>query len=516
MNGACQPSWGAAQICVYNLHATNHAPYYRCFSRISRSQTNTNPLRIVDTIQLLHILPFRLQVWYVRIPSLASFSQYTSYAMRPALAILFGWVLQCYAKRPGGMLFLELNVDNNATHKLLWSKTESFLQQEVSGSKFAYVWYLADGDENIACAILVAASAVTSNGLRANTDLVAILRWKCAWKGAIRKAGYQIDPCRWSCIQGFHRDLERLFSQAPGSSALPIWSGDILWCWCISIGKPGQSLRHCKVPSRNCSPSCVLAISALRTEWRSNGDWSSQNLLRSRFLQANGCFCWNSWWWNGLGEQPIRDRIDVLDGFYALLIGEWCESDGIYQHWQKQFGKGPDWLLENAAMVHFIATWKPWRITTESLLKEQCPKSQPQLLQVFQKWWSAKAKVCWRWNHQWNPTSLQAWDLCGSFVWCKNAGKATADCEEFDCSFCTCFRFLPFFKFTQLSRKIMYDMHICAHPSTCQWYLVPRRWVPISPLTLNHGIIASNVQQFICLVNKMHFWETLWVHYHTQ
>jgi len=93
-------------------------------------------------------------------------------------------------------------------------------------------------------------------------------------------------------------------------------------------------------------------------------------------------------------NSQFRDRIDVLDGFYALLIGEWCESDGIYQHWQKQFGKGPDWVLENAAMVHFIATWKPWRITTESLLKEQCPKSQPQLLQVFQKWWSAKAKVC--------------------------------------------------------------------------------------------------------------------------
>ena len=93
-------------------------------------------------------------------------------------------------------------------------------------------------------------------------------------------------------------------------------------------------------------------------------------------------------------NSQFRDRIDVLDGFYALLIGEWCEGDGIYQYWQKQFGKGPDWLLENAAMVHFIADWKPWRITTESLLKERCPKYQPQLLQVFQRWWSAKAKVC--------------------------------------------------------------------------------------------------------------------------
>ena len=29
----------------------------------------------------------------------------------------------------------------------------------------------------------------------------------------------------------------------------------------------------------------------------------------------------------------------MLDGFYALLVGEWCASDGIYKHWQNFFQK---------------------------------------------------------------------------------------------------------------------------------------------------------------------------------
>ena len=34
--------------------------------------------------------------------------------------------------------------------------------------------------------------------------------------------------------------------------------------------------------------------------------------------------------------------------------------------------------------------------------KEKCPDSQPQLLQLFQTWWDAKADVCWRcWSIDW-------------------------------------------------------------------------------------------------------------------
>ena len=90
----------------------------------------------------------------------------------------------------------------------------------------------------------------------------------------------------------------------------------------------------------------------------------------------------------------FQDRIDVLDGFYALLIGEWCPSDGIYQHWQKFFGKSPEWIMENAVLVHFIADWKPWSLTSSSALDTKCPNSQVQLLQLYQKWWHTKAEVC--------------------------------------------------------------------------------------------------------------------------
>ncbi|CAE7169713.1 SLC1A2, partial [Symbiodinium pilosum] len=35
----------------------------------------------------------------------------------------------------------------------------------------------------------------------------------------------------------------------------------------------------------------------------------------------------------------FRNRMDVLDGFYALLVGEWCGDDKIFQYWQKYFQK---------------------------------------------------------------------------------------------------------------------------------------------------------------------------------
>ena len=70
----------------------------------------------------------------------------------------------------------------------------------------------------------------------------------------------------------------------------------------------------------------------------------------------------------------FRDRIDILDRFYALLIGEWCPSDDIYQYWQKEFGKGPEWIMENAALVHFIVDWKPWDLTKLKVSFRQMPR----------------------------------------------------------------------------------------------------------------------------------------------
>ena len=220
-------------------------------------------------------------------------------------------------------------------------------------------------------------------------------------------------------------------------------------------------------------------------------------------------------------NSQFRDRIDVLDGFYALLIGEWCEGDGIYQYWQKQFGKGPDWLLENAAMVHFIADWKPWRITTESLLKERCPKYQPQLLQVFQRWWSAKAKVCWRWKHQWNPTWVLYWAPLDLSFGAKNLWIRCASGLQWKC---TCFQISSMFKIhAPLQKKnktyiyiyciyIVYPIYpiyiiyiyIHTRPSPdvsniLQLYFTSQEVGSYSSLILNHGI-ALTVQQLICLL----------------
>ena len=74
------------------------------------------------------------------------------------------------AKRPG----LELEQQWRALrpqNSLLQSSPAAL--QTSKGFKFAYAWYLADKDSDIACAILVAASTV-SGALRSGTDLVVV------------------------------------------------------------------------------------------------------------------------------------------------------------------------------------------------------------------------------------------------------------------------------------------------------------------------------------------------------
>ena len=66
------------------------------------------------------------------------------------------------------------------------------------------VWYLANSSSNIACAILVAAASVQQNGLRPDTDLVAI--WNRGVPGLERfqKMGIKLiqvkDPWIWTGI----------------------------------------------------------------------------------------------------------------------------------------------------------------------------------------------------------------------------------------------------------------------------------------------------------------------------
>merc|ERR1711972_906156 len=93
-------------------------------------------------------------------------------------------------------------------------------------------------------------------------------------------------------------------------------------------------------------------------------------------------------------NEEFHNTAGYLDGFHALLIGEWCPSDGIYKHWQKHFGKSSKWVMEHATLVHFIADWKPWKHTSAGALRRKCPGFQPELLEIYEKWWNTKRQVC--------------------------------------------------------------------------------------------------------------------------
>ena len=43
-------------------------------------------------------------------------------------------------------------------------------------------------------------------------------------------------------------------------------------------------------------------------------------------------------------NKQFINTVHMLDGFYALLIGEWCGVDGAYRYWQKHFEESPEWV----------------------------------------------------------------------------------------------------------------------------------------------------------------------------
>lgn len=92
----------------------------------------------------------------------------------------------------------------------------------------------------------------------------------------------------------------------------------------------------------------------------------------------------------------FKDSVTVLDGFYALLIGEWCGRDGVYRHWQKHFDQSSEWVYNHAALVHFIAGWKPWNFhDTDDLVMHMCVgQEQLELRKAIDAWWAVQRQVC--------------------------------------------------------------------------------------------------------------------------
>ena len=296
-------------------------------------------------------------------------------------------LMPSHAERPG------LEVQGQCLHAE--SVAESLLQMEIAlkPSKFAYVWYLADSDTDIACAILVAASAVSSNGVRPNTDLAVIYNDEVPGKERFEKRGIKLIKVEEAAAKGTYQWKESFLKLRAAqlfnydrviyfdADAFPLGSIDNLFDiakFQVEIAAPrAYWLEQPFVQSGG-----PMVIDPNKVFYKKDFLQPMQNAVG----QVGGEMDWVN--------THFRDTVDILDGFYALLIGEWCGGDTIYQHWQHYFEKSPEWVMEKAVMVHFIADWKPWSLTSPSLLEERCPKSQPQLLQIFQRWWNAKAEVC--------------------------------------------------------------------------------------------------------------------------
>mmetsp|Transcript_69518 Transcript_69518/g.165796 ORF Transcript_69518/g.165796 Transcript_69518/m.165796 type:complete len:301 (+) Transcript_69518:68-970(+) len=259
-------------------------------------------------------------------------------------------------------------------------------------NKFAYVWYLADGDDDIACAVLVAASTVRT-GLRPNVDLVAIYNGAVPGRPRFETLGIKLIRVEEAAAKGEYQWRESFLKLR----AAELFQYDRVVYFDVDafpLGSLDNLFDIARFP---------VEIAAPRAYWLEQPFVQSGGPMvidpRRLFYSRDFSEPMNASVGEVGGEMDwvnahFRDRMDVLDGFYALLIGEWCGSDGIYKHWQNHFEKSSQWVMENAAMVHFIADWKPWRLTSVSAVAAKCPSAQPQLLQVFERWWAAKAKVC--------------------------------------------------------------------------------------------------------------------------
>jgi len=93
-------------------------------------------------------------------------------------------------------------------------------------------------------------------------------------------------------------------------------------------------------------------------------------------------------------NEKLKHVAPLLSGFYALLTGEFCRDDGAYHKWSDFFGQAASWVRSQARMIHFIAQWKPWDIPNAASLRRKCPHMDPELLEIYQTWWSWRSKVC--------------------------------------------------------------------------------------------------------------------------
>lgn len=266
-------------------------------------------------------------------------------------------------------------------------------------SKVAFVWYLTNYESSdIVCAILVAARGTRETHPRANVDFAVI---------------HTQDETAIPHLEKLKRDGIRLIKVSP-----PTTQGSDQWVESFAKLRIAEPLGYDRVVYFDVDTYPLgrldylfdiadfpVEVAAPRAYWlpqpflQSGGPMvmdPSKNFFKKHFQGIldgggdGGSYKGEMDWFN----KEFRDTAVVLHGFHALLVGEWCNSDGISKYWQKYFDKPSSWVFLHASLVHFIADWKPWKITTPEQLSAKCPAAQPELLQTFQKWWDAKKEVC--------------------------------------------------------------------------------------------------------------------------
>mmetsp|Transcript_29866 Transcript_29866/g.64635 ORF Transcript_29866/g.64635 Transcript_29866/m.64635 type:complete len:428 (+) Transcript_29866:66-1349(+) len=277
-------------------------------------------------------------------------------------------------------------------------------------SKLAFVWYLTKYESrNIACAILVAARGIQKTHPEHTASLVVVHTLD---EGAIplRQKMEQLGIRLIKVEQPKTLGRDQWVESFTKLRAAQLYDYDRLIYFDVDtfpLGRLDDLFELGNFPIEVAAPRAywlpqpfVQSGGPMVIDPRSNffdkhfrsilEDPGSLSQTGHRRARPAGRFAGEMDWVN----QEFRDTVTMLPGFHALLIGEWCASDGIYRHWQKEFDKSSAWVFQHATLVHFIANWKPWVITSPAALNAKCPNAQPELLAAYQKWWSTKAEVC--------------------------------------------------------------------------------------------------------------------------
>ena len=89
------------------------------------------------------------------------------------------------------------------------------------------------------------------------------------------------------------------------------------------------------------------------------------------------------------GQEPL------LHGFYALLVGEFIQGDGIYNYWGQYYGLAAAEIYRMAYGIHFVAGHKPWALQpARDIDNHPEDPAYAQLRAVYETWWTVRDQIC--------------------------------------------------------------------------------------------------------------------------